>query len=292
MDPTTSVTLTGDLGKPVSTLIGKIADAIGVLFEPTRIIRKAKAEAKAKEIMAVTDSKIEDQQEQARLKRAMQRFIHEETQKQDNIENIIEKALPYISENAPTEKIEKDWIIHFFDRAKLISDDEMQILWSKILSGESNNPGRFSIRTINIVSELDKRDAILFTNLCRFCVKMNNDDYHIFVYDINMDIYKKHSIDLVNLTQLENLGLINISLGYFLNQLPNSLLIEYYGHTGILKFQEENNNSLNIGTVFINNFGSELLPLCDSEPDYEIFDYLKRTWEKRGLKVIMNPDPK
>lgn len=64
----------GELSKPVNTLIEKISDAIGVVYEPSRIVRKAKAEAQAQEIMALSENSVRDIQE-----RAVRRFIHEET---------------------------------------------------------------------------------------------------------------------------------------------------------------------------------------------------------------------
>ena len=49
-----------------------------------------------------------------------------------------------------------------------ISDEEMQNIKSQVLSGEANSPGSFSKRTVNLLSDLDKKDAELFQTLCRF----------------------------------------------------------------------------------------------------------------------------
>ena len=46
----------GDLGKPIDTLIHKISDATGVLYEPTRIRRKAKAKSDAAIISAKAEA--------------------------------------------------------------------------------------------------------------------------------------------------------------------------------------------------------------------------------------------
>lgn len=45
----------GDLTKPASVLIEKISDAIGVLYEPRRIIKKAEAEVTAEKIKAIAN---------------------------------------------------------------------------------------------------------------------------------------------------------------------------------------------------------------------------------------------
>jgi hypothetical protein len=49
--------------------------------------------------------------------------------------------LPELTEAATPEKLEDDWITNFFDKCRLISDEEMQTLWSKVLAGEANAPG-------------------------------------------------------------------------------------------------------------------------------------------------------
>ena len=46
----------GDLAKPIDTLIHKISDATGVLYEPTRIRRKAEAESDAAIISAKAEA--------------------------------------------------------------------------------------------------------------------------------------------------------------------------------------------------------------------------------------------
>ena len=41
----------------------------------------------------------------------------------------------------------------------------MQSLWGKVLAGEANQPGAFSRGQVELVSTLDKNDALLFTIL-------------------------------------------------------------------------------------------------------------------------------
>src|SRR5258708_26000038 len=126
----------GDWSKPANPLIEKISDAIGAVFKPGQIIRVAEAEAIVDRIR--TTAEIERTE---RLQRAAIRFLAEETKKQENIESIISKALPEVSEQAKPEQVEDDWIANFFDKCRLISDEDMQKLWAKLLSGEANSPG-------------------------------------------------------------------------------------------------------------------------------------------------------
>ena len=163
-NPGTNITLAGDLSKPATVLLEKIFSALGGYFEPFQIRRIAHAKADAAKIAATADIEITELQQ-----RAIRRFVAEETKKQDNMESITAKALPQIGDDAKTENVEDDWITNFFDKCRLISDEEMQTLWSKVLAGEANSPGRFSRRTVNFMASLSKSDAALFSTLCGFC---------------------------------------------------------------------------------------------------------------------------
>ena len=70
----------GKLSKPATVLIEKISNAVGILYEPKRIINNAKAEAEAKKIQAIANLEINELEQ-----RALERFIHQEARKQKNI---------------------------------------------------------------------------------------------------------------------------------------------------------------------------------------------------------------
>ncbi len=63
----------GKLAKPVTVLIKKISNATGVLYEPTKIRKKALADADASKTKALMDLEIADIQ-----KRALSRLVTEE----------------------------------------------------------------------------------------------------------------------------------------------------------------------------------------------------------------------
>jgi len=221
----------GDISKPAVVLIEKISDAIGVYFEPNRIRRMARAEADANKIKALSQIEITELQE-----RALQRWIFEEGKQQKNIEAIAAKALPHLDEKARPDRVEDDWIANFFDKCRLISDEQMQELWAKLLAGEANSPRSYSKRTINLLSSLDKADALLFNTLCSFGWFLGG----IFplIYDEKHPIYKDYRIDFGALEHLDDAGLIsfNFTPGYLRLELPKYIRVFYYGRLrGCLK---------------------------------------------------------
>jgi hypothetical protein len=94
--------------------------------------------------------------------RARIRVEHQQVRQQLNMEVVAEEALPHINDDAKPENVEQDWVAKFFDYAKDVTNSEMREIWARILAGEINSPGSFSRRSLNIVSQIDKRQAELF----------------------------------------------------------------------------------------------------------------------------------
>ena len=197
--------------KPTTLFIQKVSDAIGVFWEPIQIKRVAKAEAEAGLITAEMQIELSDIE-----RRALRRLINEESKKQKNIEDITRRALSELKQDAQPEKLEDDWLVYFFDRCRLVSDQEMQGLWSRVLAGEANSPGAFSRRTLNFLSDLEKADADSFTRLCGFVWEIGTDQpggHQPLIYDVHDKIYRQQGLTFSLLNHLAAIGLIHFQSG-------------------------------------------------------------------------------
>jgi hypothetical protein len=273
-----------DISKPATVLIEKISDAVGAIFRPYQIKRIATAESEAAKIRVLADIDISEIQ-----RRAFERLIQEEGRKQENIENISLQAIKGLNPGAKPENVEGDWLTHFFEKCRVVSDKEMQSLWAKLLAGEANDPGNFSKRTVEFVSMLEKSDAQLFTTLCKFGWILGN--VTPLVYDVDMDIYKNEGINFINLSHLDDIGLIKFSniAGYEHRSLPNKIALFYFGKKVEIEFKEENNNKLDIGKVLLTKIGQELAPLCGSTPSETFFQHVISQWKSLGHGVNVSP---
>ena len=61
---------------------------------------------------------------------------------------------------------DSDWVARFFDGAQEVSNADMQQLWARILAGEVRQPRTTSIRTLEILRNLDPRVAGTFQRFC------------------------------------------------------------------------------------------------------------------------------
>lgn len=278
-----------DLTKPVTILIEKISNGVGILYEPSRIKRKAIAEGEAKIILAEAQIKASSIE-----KRAIERLVKEEVKKQENIESVISRALPDVSTTATPENIEDDWLFNFFDKSKIVSDKEMQDAWARLLASEANSPGTFSKRTINLLSELDKKDAMLFTRLAQFTVLIYNGHIIPFVDKIQDEMYSKNGINFESVQHLDSLGLIkfNSVSGFKLEQRGEKggqFLIEYNEYKFWVKIADDKNTELSVGHLMYTQQGLELLKICSPKNNKDFLEYLRLNIAQKGATIVDVP---
>ena len=270
----------GELSKPATVFIEKISNAVGGICQPWQMKRVAKAEAEIAITKAQTEIQVTGLQ-----RRAMQRFFEEEARHQQNIEDITAQAVPQLDEGSKPETMEDDWISNFFEKSRIVSDKEMQALWARVLAGEANAPASYSKRTVNFLSELDKKDANMFAALLGFTVIIGQP--MPVVFDSENAIYNGAGVNFITLRQLESIGLIsfdNLS-GYQRQGLPEKFLLAYFGAPIPMEMRNEPRN-LELGKVLLTSVGQELARIVDARPVDGFLAYLTEKW-----KAHMPPAP-
>ena len=266
------------LTKPATVLIKKISNAVGTLWEPSQIRRVAQAKADAALTLAKNEIEIDEVK-----RRAAQRFVEEETRDQLNMESIGGKAIPNLNPDAPTEDVDDDWIVNFFDKCRIVSDNDMQDLWSRVLAGEANSPGSFSRKTVNLMADLDKASAQLFVSLCRFGWRIG-DVFCPLIFDFAEEIYRKSGISLFSVGQLNSIGLVQIgSLGFQATEQPKEVVVTYHDRSVRLTFPKEAGNSLKVGEVLFTPSGKQLAQIVESPPFDGFFEFVYDRWASESL---------
>ncbi len=266
----------GNLSKPATVLIKKISNAIGVLYEPRRIIKKAEAEAEAEKINALASIELNELQQ-----RAINRFVHQETRKQENIEHITSRAISSLEEDANVENLDEDWLAHFFKNCDTVSDQDMQLLWANLLSSEASRPGTFSKRTVDFVASMDKSDAHLFTNFCQFVWHM--DEVIPVIFDNTNDLYEKSGVTFSSLKHLEAIGLVSFeTAGYVYRDLDKHTCFSYFDTPVKIEFKEGKGNDIPVGEVLLTQVGKELTSICGANRNEKFFQYVIDKWKKES----------
>ena len=292
-EPSNSLVKLGNVLKPADTLIKKISKGVGGFAAPWQIKRVAEAEIEAAHSAAEV-ARIEAHSEieiTGLHQRAEQRRIEENVRHQKNMEDIIDKAIPHLDEEANPDAMEDDWIANLFDKCRIVSDGDMQSLWGRVLAGEANAPGTYSKRTVNLLSDLDKSDAELFTQLCGFGWMIGN--VTPLVFDEQAEIYNRHGINFDTLNHLETIGLVQYEglTGFVKSGSIKRFVVLYYGKPLLFEMPGNANNTLEIGKILLTKIGQELAPICGSKPVDGFYEYVKDQW-KQYLPKAENSEQK
>ena len=278
----------GQVVKPVDTVVRRFSAAIEGIFRPKQIRRVAEAEADAARIRANADLEI-----QATRARASRREAEEALRHQQNMETIAGKAAGRLNDDASPETVDEDWLASFFDKARLVSDDQIQDVWARILAGEANNPGSFTKRTLSIVADMGQRDAELFTTLCGFTVELQGLS-SILVFDPQAEIYRSRGLNFDTLFDMDAIGLIQFnSIAKFNRQTSSeSVYGSYFGTVFSLGFPKQSDTGLSIGTVLVTEIGRQMQAICGAEPVPGFLQYAKEQWAGDGvvLRILNDED--
>ncbi len=284
--------LATDTGK---TIVEKISAGMGVLYEPTRIVKEAQAKSKASLIEAEMESKIKILEAETKLqildttKRAMLRMIHEETREQINMERIATNSLQLIDfESAKPESIDSDWMTLFFKNCRIVSDQEISNMWSKILAGQIMKPNSFSRKTLNLMQDIGHEDAKCFQKICSYIVKIDGRKIPLFThFNPIPPFYEYEFFSYGSLKHLEDLGLVNTTyLGLICEEnLQIGNRIEYFNKSTVIGANPPQQTLT--GHLAFTKAGIEISQICEGNPVDGFFDHVVDYFQKNG--VVLHP---
>lgn len=76
--------------------------------------------------------------------------------------------------------LDPDWATAFYDSAKGSSDEEIQVLWGKILAGEIAHHGKFYKRTLSVLKNMESEEAKHFVELVPLLIAKESVPEFIF----------------------------------------------------------------------------------------------------------------
>lgn len=285
-------------GKPFEKLIEVVSNGIGTLYRP-RAMRK-EADAKAYEIRVVEKAKAEALAEgklieAENLDRLNERLLAKEVKRQNNIDDVVEIATNQLQrETTVTEEtVNKDWTTRFFDIVQDVSDDEMKKLWGQILAGEVKTPQSYSLRTLELLRNLSKKEADIFVKIARLALYHNNC---YFIYKGKKGDIRKYDASYSDIAKLIEIGILQS--GDFVRRTisaekgdANTTLT---CSNIILLLTIKAGNKVQIPIYLFTQAGIELLKLVTAEPNMEyikeLADHVMNTNVKVQYSYIISKD--
>ena len=273
-------------------LVDVLEKATCGLLKPRQMIRKAKATAKVMDIIADAAKKhpeiafkYEDEEImisnelQSLSFRAANRLALTEVIKQVNIESVVSQSYDELK-NEDIDKnneVDRDWVLRFFSSIENVSDENMQKVWSKILSGKIRTPKKYSLRTIDILSNLSKEDCEFIQFVSQFVVESGNS---CFIYN-NQKLLEKYNINFDKLLYLQELNIIHSSNFTNITRITDNKISVIFKHCNHVLLCNKEGEHVQIPVYTFTKSGIEILGLVPAIKDVDFsLDMFKCICEK------------
>lgn len=195
------------------------------------------------------------------------------------VEDVLGIAIEQLSKSEATTEPQgvpnDDWLAALRAEAAQRSSDEMKLAFGKILAGEIESPGTYSIRTVRALGMMETRTASLFKRFCNLVLFVHPIDARVIVPSGNAAHNALHEFGLPfsQLNVLQENGLV---ISDFNSWLEYSQLTEipvpmtYAGWRVRLTQMEGIGKEVKLHGVALTNMGTELYSVVDLEenPDY------------------------
>lgn len=207
-----------------------------------------------------------------------------EQKRLNNIKQVTELAMKALPEHKDVsdEPVDPDWFARFFDNVKDVSQEDMQKLWAKLLAGEVAQPGKFSLRTLDVLRNLSSAEARLLNRYRRFCT---NDGLIIIPADGGF-------VESLQVGQSDTLRLIECGIfhdGYEFcigGAIGKPSAAARYGDTTIHITRSNRKDDFFVTRVFrLTSVGMELANLYSYDADKAYIQAFCEAAERKGLVV-------
>lgn len=274
------------LSRPLTKLIETVEHGAGAISEPWRIVRRAKAEARADVIEAEAHVEIAEL-----AARAAYRAQAREVRRQQNLEAIVQQTARCLPPAADETPVDPDWTAEFVNSAQDVSDEEMQSLWARILAGEVAQGDSFSRRTLAAVRVMSRQDAARFTRFCSFVWWI--DKVPVCVRDPNVeDLLRDGGIAFGTLLILRVNGLItdeDVAKAYDLNP-DREYTLRYFDAQLTGRVAGPNTADRQLLVTPLTPVGTELAPIAGAARNDAYFARCVAYFRANGLELSGVPE--
>lgn len=220
-----------------------------------------------------------------------------------NQAKIISDAIPQLNDTADPSKIDDDWLAKFMDQIRFISSDELQAIWSRVLSQECNEPNSIPLRLVEILSYISVEQAKTFRQLCQFSVFIYKRSplrmchfAPVIPYSKYKRFFKRRKLTYEKLKDLASIGLVSMTeqqLYLNFNDLNSNYQVLMDNHKYLIEFAP--NDRLPMGNILFTSAGKSLSKIIDTHPPEGFIKLCLDYWSKRQVlltEVSESPEAK
>ena len=265
---------------------------------------RAEAQSKARALLVSDDAEVTGEVELTDI--VEQKIQFQEKKRILNTASVVTQAASLLDGKiVPDIEPDHDWTARFFNHVQDVSSIEMQTLWARVLAGEVERKGSTSLRTLEILRNLDQSTAKLFKDLCSVCIFLTPTHQYVLdarVPSLGSDAAQNslgdYNLDFGNLNRLNEHGLIISDYNSWMDY--QIALVTEVGLTGgeihcPVRFQgqlwawtlkpKRPRNEFRISGVALTESGKELSEVIETEPVPKFKEALVRYLQKHGIEM-------
>lgn len=252
-----------------NSLKGLITRAFGLTVTPSNLLVESSADGADQDQinhLSVIDDEL--------IKRAGRRLYSEEINKQKNIEDVVYKTDEMLQssprESEKDDALDQGWVDEWLDGAGRAYDDDLKQYWAKLLAGEINVPGTYSLRAIDLMKKLSKSDAERIRMACRLVLYTNNKNKDTFILRYNSSLYSYSDICFLMELRILNYSSMVVEQIRYENESGGTTVFYHNDYYYLLK---NNTKEYDLPIYSFTELGKEILSIIDDQSIN--VDYLK-----------------
>ena len=196
--------------------------------------------------------------------------------------NVLLKASSMVT-NENKMSSDNDVFWGLLEHAKEISSEEVQDIIAKIIAGEYNKPGTYSMSTLQILKSLGKKELEDFEKFGSLLVGGNQFQKTFFDHgEPQSSVRKSQGFNYSVFIELQNLGLIQPNDVSFRASLKkdSNLRVDYFNENLFFKIKTDQEGYSLPSVYLLSQAGQEIMTHLNPVPCPEFLEWLKQSFNK------------
>lgn len=214
-----------------------------------------------------------------------------EFSKSENLSSCLSFAQEMVGSDYDASGIDHGWFIRWSDGAAEQTDNEMCVIWGKLLAGELDQPGSYSKRTMSVLADMSAHEASLFANLCSTSIYVKSRGvktlFAVLADDVlGGDTFNGELLSITDLDDLAAIGLITTST-WTSQWLPGktSYTLELDDRSAVITNPNEDCKAFVFSHMRYLQEGMELASLCEIGTFNRLKEAIDKVVTRAGLAI-------
>ncbi|WP_296012810.1 DUF2806 domain-containing protein [uncultured Adlercreutzia sp.] len=203
-----------------------------------------------------------------------------------NVFDVFESAERMLPEPDAYPEIAPAMLDGIIEGSRSAYDQELREIWASLLASEIKKPGETSRKTLRILSEMGKEEALVFMKVCSFATyDQSGKPGILFLVEDNRNhtTYNEKAVTHYELCMLESLGLYVINAAFYPPISSEESLVMHLSDKAVRISLSEGEHRFSLPYGAFTEYGCELAAICNVPSAPNLQDIIKRKAEAQGF---------